>query len=69
MAICDTVQMKTMNHRIYGNYSYRYGSENIENPMYTRSVTKRKKTLIPNDCHCGETNCKYIGFDPEIMRY
>ena len=24
---------------------------------YTRSVTKQKESLIPNDCHCGKTNC------------
>ena len=25
--------------------------------VYTRSVTKRKRVIHPNDCHCGEANC------------
>ena len=33
--------------------------------IYTKSVMKRKKSLIPNGCHCGETNC--TAYDPNIL--
>ena len=31
----------------------------------TRSLLNEKESLIPNDCHCGETNC--TGYDPNIL--
>ena len=28
-------------------------------------LLNEKRSLIPNDCHCGETNC--TGSDPNIL--
>ena len=34
--------------------------------MYIQGLLlNEKEPLIPNDCHCGETNC--TGYDPDIL--
>ena len=34
--------------------------------MYIQGLLlNEKESLIPNDCHCGETNC--TGYDPNIL--
>ena len=33
--------------------------------VYTSLLRKEKESLIPNDCHCGETHC--TGYDPNIL--
>ena len=45
-----------------------------KHPYIQNLLRNEKETLIPNDCHCGETNCtdcdlNILGFDPKIMCY
>ena len=35
-------------------------------PMHIPGLLRNEKeTLIPNDCHCGETNC--TGYNPNVL--